>query len=123
MLGTNLRCLDNLNGIWGFDTSNSLQTTSIVELPPSPPLGSTSLQVDFDEAQPADLATAITLLTQSLSSPKKSATWTKVRELDVFDGSDTCKLQPFLVQCTLNFRNRPDAFTSNSDKVTFVLSY
>ena len=29
MLGTNLRCLDNLNGIWGFDTSNSLQTTSI----------------------------------------------------------------------------------------------
>ena len=30
MLGTNLRCLDNLNGIWGFDTSNSLQTTSLV---------------------------------------------------------------------------------------------
>ena len=29
MLGTNLRCLDNLNGIWGFDTSNSLQTTSL----------------------------------------------------------------------------------------------
>ena len=28
MLGTNFRCLDNLNGIWGFDTSNSLQTTS-----------------------------------------------------------------------------------------------
>ena len=28
MLGTNLRCLDNLNGIWGFDTSNSLQTSS-----------------------------------------------------------------------------------------------
>ena len=32
MLGTNLRCLDNLNGIWGFDTSNSLQTTSLVVL-------------------------------------------------------------------------------------------
>ena len=31
MLGTNLRCLDNLNGIWGFDTSNSLQTTSYHE--------------------------------------------------------------------------------------------
>ena len=30
MLGTNLRCLDNLNGIWGFDTSKSLQTTSFV---------------------------------------------------------------------------------------------
>ena len=31
MLGTNLRCLDNLNSIWGFDTSNSLQTTSKVD--------------------------------------------------------------------------------------------
>ena len=48
---------------------------------------------------------------------------TKVHELDDFDGSDICKLQPFLVQCTLNFHNRPDAFTSDSDKVTFTLSY
>ena len=96
---------------------------TIVELPPSPPPGSTSLQVDFDEAQPANLATAIMLLTQSLSSPKKSTAWTKVCEPDVFNGSDTRKLQPFLVQCTLNFRNRPDTFTSNSDKVTFALSY
>ena len=29
----------------------------------------------------------------------------------------------FLVQCTLNFCNHPDTFTSDSDKVTFVLSY
>ena len=82
-----------------------------------------SPQVNFDKAQPTDLAAAITLLTQTLSSPKKSTTWTKVCEPDVFDGSDTCKLQPFLVQCTLNFRNRPDAFASDSDKVTFALSY
>ena len=82
-----------------------------------------SLQVNFDEAQPTDLAAAITLLTQTLSSPKKSTTWTKVREPDVFDRSNTRKLQPFLVQCTLNFHNRPDAFTSDSDKVTFALSY
>ena len=34
MLGTNLRCLDNLNGIWGFDTSNSLQTTSLLAFAP-----------------------------------------------------------------------------------------
>ena len=36
---------------------------------------------------------------------------------------DTRKLQPFLVQCTLNFRNRPDAFSTDSAKVTFALSY
>ena len=96
---------------------------TIIELPPSPPPGLTSPQVDFNEAQPADLTAAITLLTQSLSSPKKSTTWIKVCKLDVFDRSDTDKLQPFLVQCTLNFHNRPDAFTSDSDKVTFALSY
>ena len=63
------------------------------------------------------------LLTQSLLSPKKSTAQTKVREPDVFNGSDTRKLQPFLVQCTLNFHNHPDTFTSNSDKVIFALSY
>ena len=36
---------------------------------------------------------------------------------------DTRKLQPFLVQCTLNFRNCPDAFSTDSAKVTFALSY
>ena len=82
-----------------------------------------SLQVNFNEAQPTNLAAAIMLLTQSLLSLKKSAAWTKVHEPDVFDGSNTRKLQPFLVQCTLNFHNRPDAFTSDSDKVTFSLSY
>ena len=82
-----------------------------------------SSQVNSDEAQPADLATAIMLLSKSLLSPKKSTMWIKVCEPDVFDRSDTRKLQPFLVQCTLNFCNCPDAFTSDSDKVTFTLSY
>ena len=63
------------------------------------------------------------LLTKSLLSLKKSAMQTKVHEPDVFNGSDTHKLQPFLVQCTLNFHNHPDMFTSDSDKVTFMLSY
>ena len=97
--------------------------TTIIELPPSPPPGSMSSQVDSNKAQPTNLAAAITLLSKSLSSPKKSALWTKVRKPDVFDGSNTRKLQPFLVQCTLNFHNRPNAFISDSDKVTFALSY
>ena len=70
-----------------------------------------------------NLATTLTLLVQSLSAPKKSSDWTKVQELDVFDGLDICKLQPFLVQCILNFRNHPDAFSTDSGKVTFALSY
>ena len=42
---------------------------------------------------------------------------------NTFDGSDSCKLQPFLVQCNLNFRDRPDTFSSNSLKVVYILSY
>ena len=94
-----------------------------VELPPSPTPGSMGLQADSDNAPPTNLATAINLLAKNLSSPKKSSTWTKVHKLDVFDGSDTCKLQPFLAQCTLNFWDHPDAFASDSAKVTFTLSY
>ena len=58
-----------------------------------------------------------------LSTLKKNSEWTKVCKPDVFDGSDTRKLQPFLVQCTLNFRNHPDAFSTDSAKVTFALSF
>ena len=77
----------------------------------------------YYEAPTSDLATALTLLAQSVSAPTKSFKQTKVQEPDVFDGLDTCKLQPFLVQCTLNFRNHPDAFSTDSAKVTFALSY
>ena len=98
----------------------------IVKLPPSDPLspGSSNLgEGSYYEVPTGDLATALTLLAQSLSAPKKNSKWTKVWELDVFDSSDTHKLQPFLVQCTLNFRNHPDAFSNDSAKVTFALSY
>ena len=69
------------------------------------------------------MAATLILLAQSLSAPKENSERTEVQEPDVFDGSDTCKLQPFLVQCTLNFRNCPDAFSTDSAKVTFALSY
>ena len=98
----------------------------IVELPPSNPPSPGSFnsgEGSYYEAPTGNLATALTLLAQSLSAPKKNSEWTKVREPDVFDGLDTHKLQPFLVQCTLNFRNHPDAFSTDSAKVTFALSY
>ena len=81
------------------------------------------LQADSDDALPTNLAAAINLLAEILSSLKMSSMQTKVHELDVFDGSDTCKLQLFLAQCTLNFQGFPDMFASDSAKVTFTLSY
>ena len=98
----------------------------IVELPlsnpPSPGL-SNSGDGSYYEVPTGNLAAALTLLAQSLSALKKFSNWTKVQEPDVFDGLDTHKLQPFLVQYTLNFRNCPDAFSTDSAKVTFALSY
>ena len=72
----------------------------IVELLPSNPPSpgsSNSGEGSYYEAPTSDLAAALTLLAQSLSALKKNSKWTKVWEPDVFDSSDTCKLQPFLV--------------------------
>ena len=48
---------------------------------------------------------------------------TKIREPNLFDGSDPKKLQPFLVQLELNFCNWPDVFQLNIYKVNYTLSF
>ncbi|KAG6330727.1 hypothetical protein ID866_8362 [Astraeus odoratus] len=51
------------------------------------------------------------------------AACTKVHEPDTFDGMDPKKLHEFLIQCELNFRDRPQAFCLDSQKVGFALSF
>ena len=70
-----------------------------------------------------DLTKAFGQLADSLNNTKKPSVQAQVRELDQFDGLDTCKLQLFLTQCLLNFCDRPDAFSDDSAKVTYVLSF
>jgi len=48
---------------------------------------------------------------------------TKVCKPDMFDGTDLHKLHAFLVQCKLNFQDRPKAFASDCARVTFTQSY
>src|SRR6266581_4520131 len=48
---------------------------------------------------------------------------TKVRKPDQFDGSDLQKLQVFLVQCELNFQDRPNTFNMGCAKVIYMQSY
>src|SRR6266481_1147521 len=71
-----------------------------------------------------NLAAAITLLAQRLMSP---ATLTiprvKIREPDTFDGADPHQLRTFLLQCSLNFKERTDAFATDDAKVTYALSF
>src|SRR6266481_643507 len=72
----------------------------------------------------ANLAAAIALLAQNLTSPAAPAVpWVKIRELDPFDGMDPHQLHTFLLQCALNFKEHTDAFTANEAKVTYALLF
>ncbi|KAG6326619.1 hypothetical protein ID866_12470, partial [Astraeus odoratus] len=51
------------------------------------------------------------------------AAHTKVCEPDTFNGMDPKKLCEFLIQCELNFHDRPQAFRLDSRKVGFALSF
>ena len=76
------------------------------------------------EDQTATLAQAIAMLANTLSHPQPSQTkpaHTKVQEPDLFDRSDPEKLCPFLVQCQLNFNDRPTAFLMDGAKVNYAL--
>jgi hypothetical protein len=100
--------------------------------PPSdhgPPSGPPSDNEDDDApnpdepAEPANpVADAMRLLAQALSNNREPAK-AKVREPDVFDGSNTKKLRTFLVQCQINFNDRPSAFRSERSKINFAISY
>ena len=48
---------------------------------------------------------------------------TKLCEPDQFNGTDPKKLRTFLIQCELNFQDRPRAFCTDRAKVTFTQSY
>lgn len=68
------------------------------------------------------VADAMRLLAQAIAGNKEPGK-SKVREPDVFDGTSPKKLRTFLVQCQLNFDDRPTVFATERSKVTFALSY
>src|SRR5882724_5099902 len=47
----------------------------------------------------------------------------KLWEPDPFNGSDSCKLCTFILQCKINFRDHKDLFEDDADKVNYVLSF
>src|SRR6266481_1376262 len=72
----------------------------------------------------ANLAAAIALLAQNLTSPATPAIpWVKIQEPDPFDGTDPHQFCTFLLQCSLNFKERTDAFSTDDAKVTYTLSF
>ncbi|KAG6325969.1 hypothetical protein ID866_13120, partial [Astraeus odoratus] len=71
------------------------------------------------------LTNAISCLSRTTRHrPKDSgAAHTKVCEPDTFNGTDLKKLCEFLIQCELNFHDRPQAFCLDSQKVSFALFF
>src|SRR5882724_2382111 len=53
------------------------------------------------------------------SSKSKPKLW----EPNPFDGSDSRNLRTFILQCKLNFRDRPDQFQDDTTKVNYILSH
>src|SRR5882724_6252379 len=47
----------------------------------------------------------------------------KLREPDPFNSSDSWKLHAFILQCKLNFRDRPNQFQDDTTKVNYILSH
>ena len=70
-----------------------------------------------------NLAGVVSLLAHNSCQANKSSSRTRVREPDTFDGTEAKKLHAFLVQCELNFQDRPRAFSKDRAKVTFAQSY
>ena len=103
------------------ETDSQSTSTGMLGTPVGPVPPETTPSTPYD-ALP-DLAKAFGQLADSLNNTRKPSIQARVREPDQFDGSDTHKLQLFLTQCLLNFRNHPDAFTDDSAKVTYVLSF
>jgi hypothetical protein len=87
----------------------------------------TQPQPDQQSSQPKvpDLAASLALLAQKLGSisdpkPKNAA---KLRNPDVFDGTDPTKIEAFVFQCLMYFSTRRNDFPDDQSRVTFALSY
>ena len=70
-----------------------------------------------------NLTGAVSLLACNSRRANESSSQTRVHEPDTFDGTEAKKLHAFLVQCKLNFQDRPRAFNEDRAKVTFAQSY
>src|SRR6202045_3140946 len=72
--------------------------------------------------QPDCDLTPVCLLREIINA-NKHPEMVKPRDPNTFDGLDAKKLKSFLIQCQLNFLDRPQAFRSDSCKINYILSY
>ncbi|KAG6327768.1 hypothetical protein ID866_11319 [Astraeus odoratus] len=80
---------------------------------------------DIEDNPLLTLVTTITHLSHATRhrNEDSGSAQTKVCEPNTFDSMDLKKLHEFLIQCKLNFHDRPQAFCSDVQKVGFALSF
>src|SRR6201999_4576381 len=96
--------------------------------PEDDPSDSDSDQEDASEnpsGPPNQLASALHQLSKAIGKEKqpKARSLAKPNKPDTFDGKDPTKLNSFILQCKINFRDNSAAFPTDSDKVNFTLSF
>lgn len=105
---------------------SEVEEGQIPDLPLDEPRGSVlddpRGSVPLAEEPTASLTEAILLMTQELRRREKPTHKAKAKEPDTFDGSDSKKLNNFIILCNLYFRSS-SAYSDDSAKVNFALSY
>src|SRR5882672_8003553 len=110
-------------------SGNSTPATQSTTHPPTPSPMSTShhssAHIDPNVETPDDTASEAQKFAEAIGKLVKlgNSAKPKLREPDPFNGSDSCKLRTFILQCRLNFRDCPDIFEDDKYKVNYVLSY
>src|SRR5882724_3434746 len=89
-------------------------------------LGSAHLDPADDDTPSSNSHEAeATTFTEAISKVLKTNNSSKPKlwEPDSFDGSDSCKLCTFILQCKLNFQDHKYMFEDDTNKVNYILSY
>jgi len=128
-----MHCFNNIMDIYGDSYpggdggdggDSNLPSPNLPNIPlPDSPIPSTSTLTPDLLLLFAQAVQVLTKVAMASADHDSSSGHTKVREPDTFDRTDLCKLHTFLVQCKLNFQDRPKAFTSDRARVTFAQSY
>src|SRR5882724_11242755 len=111
---------------------NSGNSNPVIQPPTHPPtptnmsahLGSTHHNLADNDTPASNLHEAeATTFTEAIGKVLKTNNSSKPKlwEPDPFDGSNSCKLCTFILQCKLNFQDHKNLFEDDTNKVNYIL--
>src|SRR3979490_963431 len=70
-----------------------------------------------------DILDAIIELGRTARQHRQDGQAARIREPNMFDGTNPKKLKGFIFLCNMNFRMRPNAFTNDRQKINYMISF